>query len=120
MIRRGTEIASSRVENFKGGTGALLSCEILAPGEMGGHGRKFGLTTLEPGASIGTHAHAGDSETYYILKGSARYNDNGTWVDVAEGDMMHCPDGECHGIANSGDGPLQFVALILYTETKKQ
>ncbi|OON89879.1 MULTISPECIES: cupin domain-containing protein [unclassified Pyramidobacter] len=120
MIRRGTEIASSRVENFKGGTGALLSCEILAPGEMGGHGRKFGLTTLEPGASIGTHAHAGDSETYYILKGSARYNDNGTWVDVAEGDMMHCPDGESHGIANSGDGPLQFVALILYTETKKQ
>ena len=56
MVRRGTEIALSRVENFKGGTGALLSREILAPDEMGGHGRKFGFTTLEPGASIGTRA----------------------------------------------------------------
>ena len=31
MIRRGTEIALSKVENFKGGTGALLSREILMP-----------------------------------------------------------------------------------------
>lgn len=120
MIRREKDIVVNTTEGFKGGAGVMRSREILAPGEMGGHGRKFGLTTLEPGASIGTHAHAGDSETYYILKGSARYNDNGTWIDVVEGDMMHCPDGECHGIANSGDGPLQFVALILYSETKKQ
>lgn len=120
MIRRETEIASSKVENFKGGKGALFSREILLAGEMNGHGRKFSLTTLEPGASIGTHTHAGDSETYYILKGSARYNDNGTWIDVTEGDMTHCPDGECHGIENSGSGPLQFIALILYTEQKKQ
>ncbi|MCI6260872.1 MAG: cupin domain-containing protein [Pyramidobacter sp.] len=120
MIRRGTEIALSKVENFKGGTGALLSREILMPEEMGGHGRKFGFTTLEPGASIGTHAHEGDSETYYILKGSARYNDNGTWVDVKEGDMMHCRDGESHGIENSDDGPLQFIALILYSERKER
>ena len=34
--------------------------------------------------------------------------------------MTHCPDGECHGIENSGDGPLQFVALILYTERERQ
>lgn len=119
MIRRSAEIIESKTENFKGGAGAVRSREILAPGEMGGHGRKFSFTELPPGASIGTHAHAGDSETYYILKGTARYNDNGAWTDAAAGDVLHCADGERHGIENSGGGPLQFIALILYTGTGK-
>ena len=70
---------------------------------------------LPPGSSIGDHAHSGDSETYFFLKGKGRYNDNGTWVDIEAGDMTFCPDGELHGVENTGTEPMEFIALILYT-----
>ena len=115
MIRRASEITPSTVEGFKGGKGPLISREIRSAEELGAHGRKFGYTVLPPGSSIGTHTHAGDSETYYVLKGKGRYYDNGTWFEIGPGDMTHCPDGESHGIENTGTEPLEFIALILYT-----
>ena len=98
---------------FKGGKGCMISREIRTAGELGANGRKFGYTVLPPGASIGDHAHAGDSETYYFLRGKGRYNDNGTWVDIEAGDMTFCPDGEQHGIENEGSEDLVFMALII-------
>lgn len=118
MIRRASKVSESVTANFKGGKGSVLSREILEANEMGGHGRKFGYTVLEPGSSVGTHTHAGDSETYYILKGTGLYNDNGNLVTVGPGDMAFCPDGESHGLENNGTEPLVFIALILYTGMK--
>ena len=115
MIRKASEFTATHTPRFKGGKGELISTEILTAEEMAPHGRKFGYTVLPPGSSIGDHTHAGDSETYYVIKGTGRYNDNGTWVDIAPGDMMHCPDGEMHGIENTGTEPLEYIALILYT-----
>ena len=42
------------------------------------------------------------------------YNDNGNPVRVFPGDTAVCSDGECHGLVNDGDEPLEFIALILY------
>ena len=115
MIRRAQEIPVTTSEKFKGGKGLLISHDILSAEELAPHGRKFGLTVLPPGSSIGDHTHAGDSETYFILKGKARYNDNGTIVEVGPGDMTFCGDGETHGIESIGDEPLEYIALILFT-----
>ena len=115
MIRRAQEIPVTTSERFKGGKGTLISRDILSPEELAPHGRKFGYTVLPPGASIGDHTHAGDSETYYYIKGKGRYNDNGTFIEVGPGDMTFCADGETHGIENIGDEPLEYIALILYT-----
>lgn len=115
MIRKASEIATVTTEGFKGGKGELISRDIRTAEELGVHGRKFGYSMLPPGASIGNHTHSGDSETYYIISGCGTYNDNGTIVKVGPGDVMHCADGETHGIENTGSLPLEFIALILYT-----
>ena len=82
--------------------------------EMYGKGRLFNHMILAPGRSVGDHTHTGDNEIYYFLKGSGLYNDNGKSVRVFPGDTTVCKDGECHGLVNDGDEPLEFIALILF------
>ena len=87
----------------------------------------FAHTSLEPGGSIGYHVHEGESETYYILNGTAEFSDNGNIVTLTDGsvvyvnrdplkagDVAYTPDGEGHGIRNVGEDTLHFIALILY------
>ena len=58
--------------------------------------------------------HYGESETYYILTGEGEYNDNGTsWRHVKAGDITFTPDGRGHGLANTGNTDLVFMALII-------
>ena len=120
MIRRSNEMPFETVEHFKGGAGRLVMRTIQDETELKGYGRKFGNSILNPGCAIGTHTHHGDSEAYYIISGKGRYNDNGTWCEVGPGDLTYCEDGETHGLECFGDEPLTFIALILYTEPKKQ
>ena len=70
--------------------------------------------TIEPGCSLGYHEHHGESETYYILSGKGDYNDNGTVRPVKAGDITYTPNGCGHGLENTGDENLVFMALIIY------
>ena len=36
--------------------------------------------SIDPGGFVAYHVHEGECEYYYILSGSAEYNDNGTVV----------------------------------------
>ena len=53
------------------------------------------------------------------LKGKALVNDNGVVAELGPGDMIQCKDGDYHSIENPGDIDLEYVAVILYSETKK-
>jgi len=101
-------------EHLRGGEGGVEMLHFIGKDEMQDKGRLFARLTLAPGASIGEHTHVGDSETFYFLSGSGVYNDNGTVVPVAAGDVAFAAEGTMHGIVNNGDEDLVFVALILY------
>lgn len=75
--------------------------------------RTFAVATLEPGSEVGYHLHEGEMESYYIISGSALYNDNGTEVQLSAGDVTYTPSGESHGIKNISDENLVFIALIV-------
>ena len=75
------------------------------------------MSIIPPGCSIGQHTHEGDFETYYILKGRARVNDNGVIAELGPGDMTQCRDGQFHSIENTGDSDLEYLAVILYTRS---
>jgi len=75
--------------------------------------RTFALAELEPGAEVGYHVHIGESESYYIISGCGTYNDNGVDVQVMAGDVTFTPNGEGHGITNTGTEVLRFIALII-------
>ena len=101
---------------IRGGIGEVEMRKICeSTEELYGKGRLFNLMVLAPGNTIGEHTHAGDNEIFYFLSGTGEYNDNGTIVEVGPGDVAICNDGELHGLKNTGDVPIEFIALILYS-----
>ena len=83
-------------ENANGGKGQVVVKYILDDNELNAKCKMFAEVTIAPGCSLGYHEHHGESETYYIIKGQGEYDDNGCG----------------HGIANTGDEDLVFMALI--------
>ena len=115
MIRRKEDCQIEYREHMRDGDGTVMRTNFIAgPEEMNGKGRLFSRITLNPGCSIGYHMHETDSELYYILKGTAEYNNNGELVTVTEGDLTICEPGTGHGLANRGTEPVEFIALIVY------
>lgn len=115
MIRKSSECQIEYREHMRDGDGTVqLTNFITGPEELNGKGRLFSRITLNPGCSIGYHVHEGDAELFYILKGTAEYNDNGTVKQVTAGDVTICPDGEGHGIANRTDEVVELIAVIVY------
>ncbi|HBN57377.1 MAG TPA: cupin domain-containing protein [Lachnospiraceae bacterium] len=107
-----------KAEHVNGGAGYILKEALLNKEELGKHCRMFTQVTIPAGCELGYHEHHGETETYYILRGSGVYNDNGTEVPVRAGDVFFCQDGHGHGLVNTGEYELSFVALILGDEEK--
>ena len=114
MIRRSNDIKKINNTMF-GGPGELHANVLLDPSEFSGKGRLFNCCTLHPGEAIGIHPHNNEFEVYYILSGEGLYNDNGAEQKVSAGDLTICYSGEKHGIKNSGNVDLTFMALILFS-----
>ncbi|MBR3367086.1 MAG: cupin domain-containing protein [Lachnospiraceae bacterium] len=115
MIRKKQDCQIEYREHMRGGDGTVkLTGFISGPEELCGTGRLFSRIALEPGCSIGFHVHEGDSELFYILRGTGIYNDGGTEVTVQEGDVTICPAGTGHGMANRSDEVLEMIAVIVY------
>ena len=113
MVKRNFEIPAMFESEPAGGKGLL---KLTKPSESIGGPEKvrtFALAELEPNSAVGFHMHYGESESYYILSGTGVYNDNGTLVPVEAGDVTFTPSGEGHGLENTGDGILKFIALIV-------
>ncbi len=99
------------------GEGEILVRHLLnGEAQMKKSGRVFAHTTVYPGSKIGYHNHTSESETYYILSGTAKLSDNGKEVILKKGDVAYTPPGESHGIEAIGDEPVEMIALILYND----
>ena len=75
MTRAG-ERKIAKKEQVNGGAGHVLMEALLNEEERGEHCRIFSQVTIEPGCELGYHEHHGETETYYVLSGSATYMDN--------------------------------------------
>ena len=115
MIRKAEEITTEYREHMRGGPGtAQVTNFIAGPEELCGKGRLFAKITLVPGAGVGHHEHETDSELFYILSGTAEYEDNGNIVTLKAGDVAICPPGETHAITNNTDEIVEVIAVIVY------
>ena len=61
-----------------------------------------------------TMSTTGRAETYYILSGEGDYDDNGVVGPVKAGDVTFTPDNHGHGLVNTGETDLIFMALIIF------
>ena len=114
MIKKAAELKTEYRENMRGGNGTVALTGFATPEELNNKGRLFANITLKPGCSIGYHVHETDSELFYLIKGEALYNDNGTEYILTAGDVMVCPAGTGHSIANNGKEDVEVCAVIVY------
>ena len=75
--------------------------------------KAYALVQLKPGEAVDYHMHIGESETYFILSGKGIYNDDGNKIDITSGLVTFTPSGHGHGIKNTGDEMLVFIALVV-------
>jgi len=113
MIRKNQEMEKELRERMRGGNGSVEVIHIFRSGELKGRTRLFARLRLAAGSSIGFHRHEGEEEIFYILSGSGEVNEGGPASPIGPGDAMHTGDGAGHAIANTGTGPLDFLAVIL-------
>ena len=113
MITRGDEMGGEVRTNMRGGAGAVKLEHWFKPESFGARVRLCARMTLEPGASIGNHAHEAEDEIYLILSGAGRTLENGEWVPVRAGDAILIGKGGSHSIENTGSEPLVVAAVIM-------
>ena len=111
MITRKNDMPLEIREKMRGGNGAarLTALSAQLPGKM----RLFSTIRLTPGSSIGYHVHEGETEMFYFLSGKGRVQDDDQLVEVSAGDSMATFSGHGHGVENTGDEDLLFVAAIV-------
>ena len=114
MIRKTEDCKTVYNEKMRGGNGVVEITHFATPEELNNKGRLFAKITLNPGCGIGFHIHENESELFYVMKGNALYNDNGTQVPVSAGDVMVCPAGTGHAISNNGEEVAEVCAVILH------
>lgn len=113
MIKRSSEMKTSDRVSMRGGEGTVRITDILDAGEYKGKSRLLGVITLESGCSIGAHIHENEEEVFYIIEGTATYNDNGKTETLYAGDSCVCLGGEEHSIANNAEETLKVFAVIM-------
>lgn len=113
MIKRMSEMKAEIREQMRGGTGSVELIHILNKEEIKGKVRLFAKIVLNPGCSIGLHEHVDEEEAYYILKGKGMVTDNGKSSLVQAGDVVLTGDGASHSIENTGEEPLEFIAVVM-------
>lgn len=114
MIKKSGEMLETVKPQMRGGTGQAVVTDMLNTGEYFGKARLIATITLEPGCSIGEHIHENEEEVFYIIEGTALYNDNGKNEILHKGDACVCLAGQKHSIANALDvGTLIIAAVIL-------
>ncbi len=115
MIRKNDEILSENRGIMYEGAGEVQMKKLLrGEEELCDKGRLFAKLTLPVGGEVGRHVHKGEFEIFYVVSGTGIFYDNGTECACAAGDVLYTQDGEEHGLRNTGEEPLEFLALILY------
>jgi mannose-6-phosphate isomerase-like protein (cupin superfamily) len=105
---------TKEIKQARGGKGSIEVIRVVQPEQTyTKHVQTFGKVTINPGNSVGLHAHDTNEEIYYVLKGKALFNDNGTEKELLPGDAALTGGGGTHSIEALGSEPLEFIGVIV-------
>ena len=115
MLFKSNELEKVVREKPRGGPGKM-DCLFAFQMDKGPQGSAFQMVvyqTLEPGNGVGYHQHEDNEELYAIISGNGTFTDNDRVEKVVgPGDITLTLKGEWHGIINTGNEPLHFLAII--------
>ncbi len=107
------EMKSEIRANLRGGNGDVKLMHLFTAEELSGKAKMCAKITLDPGCSIGEHAHSEDGEMYIIISGKGTVDDNGTEREVFPGDAVWTTGGEYHSIKNNTNEPMEMYAIVI-------
>lgn len=113
MIKKSNEMIKEVKEQMRGGKGTVELLHIFKQDELTGKARLCAKITINPGCSIGLHEHVNEEEIFYILKGNGIVEDNGVKKEISAGDAILTGGGATHSAENTGNEPLEMMAVIL-------
>lgn len=106
MTLKFNDMSFETYPNFKGGEKELRAKMFWDGNTRVLHG------ILEPGASIGEHAHTENCEVIFVLQGNGTIIDDGTPSPIGMGECTYCPKGHSHSLVNTGRDDLEFYAVV--------
>ena len=106
MIFDYTTMQEQAFEHFKGGEGTTYA-KMFFDGK-----NRVMLGRLPVGSTIGMHTHETNSETAYIVSGTAKFIIDGVEEIVPAGQAHHCPKGHTHTCLNAGTEDLILFAVV--------
>jgi len=107
MIIEHNTINKVRIENFRGGVGAIFIQRYDDESKM------IARITIPPKSSIGFHQHVGDEEIIYVIEGQGLCKTEVATEVIKAGIVNYIKNGESHGITNTSDKDLILLAIIL-------
>ena len=113
MVRNKEEQKLEVRRQMRGGTGDITLRALFSEEEMLGRVRLCSVITVEPGCSIGAHAHDPDFEIYYMLEGELQMDDNGVQRILHAGDAMLTRNGESHSVVNCTKQTARMLAIVV-------
>ncbi len=113
MIIKGADMKSETRGSMRGGSGQVDITHIVGADNLPAQSRLFSLVTLEKGCGIGSHAHSGETEVFYVLEGEGVIDDNGEKKPFVKGDCNVCGSGASHAVTNEKDEPFRMIAVII-------
>lgn len=113
MIRRKQDMPVEMRDKLRGGKGTLRCVSLLDPSECFGKLNYCALIDIEPGQSVGVHAHGPDAEVYYMLRGRLTATDDGVDTYLEEGDAMFTGNGATHSVRNDGEETATLIAVVI-------
>ncbi|MFZ5974052.1 MAG: cupin domain-containing protein [Bacillota bacterium] len=100
-------------ERIRDGNGTIKLLRMFPEEEQPAKCRLYSILTLEKGCSIGWHTHDDETEIYYILRGEAVTDDNGTIRTLRPGDVTVTGKGAGHWIENRCDEPMEMFVVVI-------
>ena len=113
MVINKQDMTTDVREKMRGGSGSVELMHVVPSDALPSKSRLFSVITLQPGCGIGTHEHTDEAELFYVLEGEGVICDNGEDMPFVKGSSHVCGSGESHGVTNTGDKPLVFIAAII-------
>lgn len=113
MFQMKDEMQTAVKHNIQGGVGSPSFRYFFSAEQLGGRAETLAVITLQPGESVGTHAHVANAEAYIIVEGAATVTEDGQARVLQVGDAEFCADGHTHSIVNHTDSVTRFLAVIL-------
>lgn len=109
-----SEMITQPYPNCHDGEGQLMWTDVSGKLPEGSKLQWLHDHVIDPGASIGIHAHTNDEEYYYVLSGTGLMTLNGEEFSVSSGDMVAVYPGGSHGIQNTATEPMRLLVISIH------